>query len=65
MRKDVSDTDTVADETEGMRELIRVKIDIEGLTEEDIQYLRNQSACIISERSGTRMKCQQFPFVVS
>jgi hypothetical protein len=55
MRDDVPDTATDIEEEERLRELIRVKIDIEGLNEEDIDFLRNQSSRIISERHGNRI----------
>lgn len=48
MKYDVPDPDE-------MKDLIRVKIDIEGLTEEDIAFLRNQSDRIMSERTGVRI----------
>jgi hypothetical protein len=44
-----------APEPEGMKELIRVKIDIYGLTQEDIDFLRNESTRIISTRTGERI----------
>ena len=50
MRADVPDTDT--EEAESIRELIRAKIDIYGLTMEDIEYFKNVSNKILSERSG-------------
>ena len=51
MRNDVPDPDEVVE----MKELIRVKIDICGLTMEDIEYLRNQSIRIVSERQELRI----------
>lgn len=51
MRNDVPDPDEVVE----LKELIRVKIDIYGLTMEDIEYLRNQSRRIMSERTGARI----------
>lgn len=48
MRKDIPDTD----EARELKELIRVKIDIEGLTQEDIEFLRNLSNQIVAERIG-------------
>lgn len=48
MKYDVPDPDE-------MKELIRIKIDITGLTEEDIEFLRKQSNRITSERTGARI----------
>lgn len=52
MRRDVSDTD----EAECLRELIRAKIDIYGLTMEDIEYFRTVSNKILSERIGDEQR---------
>ena len=51
MRNDVPDPE----EVEVLKELIRVKVDIYGLTMEDIEYLRNQSSRIVSERQELRI----------
>ena len=51
MKNEVPDPD----EMKELKELIRVKIDIYGLTMEDIEYLRNQSNRIMSERTGKRI----------
>lgn len=51
MRNEVPDPE----EVEELKELIRVKIDIYGLTMEDIEYLRNQSSRIVSERQELRI----------
>jgi hypothetical protein len=48
MRKEDPDSDV--DEAEEIRELIRAKIDIYGLTMEDIEYFKNVSNKILSER---------------
>ena len=51
MKNDVPD----ADEMEELKELIRVKIDIYGLTMEDIEYLRREADRIVSERQGQQI----------
>ena len=51
MRNEVPDPDEVKE----LKELIRVKIDIYGLTMEDIDFFRSQSSRIMSERTGTRI----------
>lgn len=38
-------------ETREIRELIRVKIDITGLRQEDIDFLRNHAKNILEQRS--------------
>jgi antitoxin component HigA of HigAB toxin-antitoxin module len=48
MKKEVPDPDE-------LKELIRVKIDIYGLTMEDIDYLKNQSSRILSGRQELRI----------
>ncbi len=48
MKKEVPDPDE-------LKELIRVKIDIYGLTMEDIDYLKNQSNRILSGRQELRI----------
>lgn len=45
----------IPDEMKELKELIRVKIDICGLTMEDIDFFRGQSSRIMSERTGTRI----------
>ena len=51
MKNDVPDPAEITE----LKELIRVKIDIYGLAMEDIEYLRNQSSRIMSERAGARI----------
>lgn len=51
MKNEVPDPD----ELKELKELIRVKIDIYGLTMEDIEYLRQQSSRIVSEREELRI----------
>ena len=51
MRNEVPDPEEVED----LKDLIRVKIDIYGLTMEDIEYLRNQSSRIVSDRRELRI----------
>ena len=51
MRNEVPDPD----ELKELKELFRVKIDICGLTMEDIEYLRQQSSRILSEREEPRI----------
>lgn len=53
MKHDAPDPDIT--EAEEIRELIRAKIDIYGLTQEDIEFLRNESTRIISTRPGERI----------
>lgn len=51
MKNEVPDPD----ELKELKDLIRVKIDIYGLTMEDIEYLRQQSSRIVSEREELRI----------
>lgn len=53
MKHDVPDPDIT--EAEEIRELIRAKIDIYGLTQEDIDFLRKESNHIISKRVEERI----------
>ena len=46
------DTIPIDNEAEELRELIRVQIDIYGLTMEDIEFLRSQAERIHAERQA-------------
>lgn len=42
------------DSAEELRELIRVKIDIYGLTQEDIEFLKEHAQKMAAERNGEK-----------